>query len=153
MTSDEALYELTAPGEGYTHPVDPRMNREPAGSLLLARAAAIRNAQEAALKKVAGPLIEAINPALVAAVEREILPRSSEFVHDRMVVAESRTETADQRGLYRVELRVVFDLRALKSELERFRRLKESPCGCLSRTQSTCGAPKGSSSAARSPRR
>ena len=122
MTDHETLYELTVSGEGTIHPIDPRMDREPAGSLLLARAAAIRGAQQAALRRVATPLAAAISRAPAELVERELMPRSSEFVHDRQVVAESRTEPSSEGAFYRVELRVVLDLRALSSELDRLRR-------------------------------
>jgi hypothetical protein len=122
MTDKESLYELTVPGEGSIHPIDPRMDREPAGSLLLGRAAAIRNAQHAALRQVALPLATAISPSLAELVERELIPRSSEFVHDRQVVSESRTEPSAQGAFYRVELRVVLDLRGLNTELDRLRR-------------------------------
>lgn len=122
MIRKESLYELTVPGEGRIHPVDPRMDREPAGSVLLARAAAIRCAQHAAVRQVARPLVAAIAPSLEELVERELVPRSSEFVHDRQVVAESRTAPSARGAEYRVELKVVLDLRALNIYLERFRR-------------------------------
>lgn len=122
MTTDDALYELTTSGEGYIQPIDPRMDREPAGSLLLARAAAIRNAQHAAVRQAAGSRAAAGDPALAERVERELLPRSGELVHDRQVVAESRTDPSPEGAHYRVELRVVVDLRALDRELDRLRR-------------------------------
>jgi len=122
MTDKQSLYELTVPGEGWIHPIDPRMDREPAGSLLLARAAAIRNAQHAALRQVALPLATAISSSPADLVERELIPRSSEFVHDRHVVAESRTDPSAEGAYYRVELKVILDLRSLNTELERLRR-------------------------------
>ena len=122
MTNDESLVELTAAGEGFISPIDPRMQREPAGSLLLGRAGAIRNAQHVALRQVIKNAIPALTPALEELVDRELMPRSSEFVHDRHVLAESRTEPSEQGATYRVELRVVFDMRTLTPELERLRR-------------------------------
>src|SRR5215510_7864493 len=113
MTDNESFHELTVSDEGWMHPIDPRMNREPAGSLLLARAAAIRNAQNAALREVALPLAAAISPSLAELVERELVPRSSEFVHDRQVITESRTEPSDGGSFYRAQLTVVLDLRRL----------------------------------------
>jgi hypothetical protein len=122
MTDNESFHELTVSDKGWMHPIDPRMNREPAGSLLLARAAAIRNAQNAALRQVALPLATTISPSFAELVERELVPRSSEFVHDRQVVTESRTEPSAEGAFYRVQLRVVLDLRRLHTELDRLRR-------------------------------
>ncbi len=122
MTGQEQLHELTASGEGFIHPIDPKMDREPAGSLLLARAAAIRNATHAALRQVALPLATAIGASAVELVERDLVPRSYEFVHDRQVIAESRTDPSAKGAQYRVEVKVVLDLRALQAELDRHRR-------------------------------
>jgi hypothetical protein len=122
MTGQEQLQELTTSGEGYIHPIDPVMDREPAGALLLARAAAIRNATQAALRQVAAPLAAAIGPSAADAIERELVPRSYEFVHHRQVIAESRTDPSDKGAQYRVEVVVAIDLRALQAELVRHRR-------------------------------
>lgn len=113
-----SLRELIVPGEGYIVPIDPKMDREPAGSLLLARAAAIRNAQHGALRQV----IRELAPNLEEQAMSELAPRSSELVHDRMVVSETRTDPSDQGAHYRVELRVVLDLSALGAELARLAR-------------------------------
>jgi len=122
MTGGETLHELTAAGEGPIHPIDPRMDREPAGSLLLARAAAIRNATREALRQVAVPLAAQIGPTVVELVERDLVPRSTDFVHHRQILAESRTDPSPQGAQYRVEILVVLDLRALHIELARLRR-------------------------------
>jgi hypothetical protein len=122
MTGQEQLHELTVSGEGAIHPIDPRMEREPAGSLLLARAAAIRNATREALRQVAVPLAARIGPAVVELVERDLVPRTTEFVHHRQILAESRTDPSAQGAIYRVEVRVVLDLGALHTELDRHRR-------------------------------
>jgi hypothetical protein len=125
MTDPQTLHELIAAGEGFISPIDPKMNREPAGSLLLGRAAAIRNAQHAAFRQVVRPLLQAIKPALPTLeeiLERDLVPRSSEFVHDRQVVAESRTDPSNTGAAYRVELKVVFDLGAINAELGRLSR-------------------------------
>lgn len=122
MTGEENLRELTVAGEGPIHPIDPRMDREPAGSLLLARAAAIRNATREAVRQVAVPLAEQIGPAVVEQVERDLVPRSTDFVHHRRILAESRTDPSPQGALYRVEILVVLDLRVLNNELDRLRR-------------------------------
>jgi len=122
MTDQQQLQKLTVSGEGYIHPIDPVMDREPAGSLLLARAAAIRNATQAALRQAAAPLAAAIGASAVEVIERDLVPRSYEFVHDRQVVGESRTEPSAKGAQYRVEVVVVVDLRALQAELDRHRR-------------------------------
>lgn len=121
MTTTEPLVELIATGEGTIAPIDPRMDREPAGSLLLGRAGAIRNAQYAALRQVIKANVTT-NAAIDEAVERELIPRSSEFVFDRMVVSETRTDPSDKGATYRVEMKVVIDMRVLSPELDRLRR-------------------------------
>ena len=122
MTGEKQLHELTVCGEGPIHPIDPRMDREPAGSLLLARAAAIRNATREALRQVAVPLAARIGPAVVELIERDLVPRTTEFVHHRQILAESRTDPSAQGAIYRVEVKVVLDLGALHTELDRHRR-------------------------------
>jgi hypothetical protein len=122
MTSNENLVELTTSGEGFVAPIDPRMDREPAGSLLLARAGAIRTATQNALREVMLPKIKAINPALEEVFERDFIPRSLELVYHRLVIDETRTDPSDKGATYTVQLQVVFDMNVINAELDRLRR-------------------------------
>jgi hypothetical protein len=119
----EAGYVLTGQGRGQFHETDPRTGREPAGSGLLARAAAVRQAQEGALAQaVTGLAAQSTSAWARASAERldrfvagEIVPRIFDFIDRRMVTSESR----DDR-FYSVTLEVIFDIPALNDALEKF---------------------------------
>jgi hypothetical protein len=122
---DEHEYGLTAEGRGQFHEIDPRTGREPAGSGLLARAAAVRQAQESALKKAVANLAamstagwaRAGDKRAAAFVEREIVPRIFDLIERRVVLSESRDDK-----FYFVRLGVIFDTSALTKALDKFNR-------------------------------
>jgi hypothetical protein len=114
---------LTGKGRGQFHKIDPRTGREPAGSSLLARGSAIRQAQEAALRQAIAKLAAQGKPGwsggdgerLDEFIERTLVPRTSDFIERRWVIDESR----DDR-FYFVTLNVVFDTPALSEALKKF---------------------------------
>ncbi len=123
--ADEVEYGLTADGRGRFHEIDPRTGREPAGSGLLARAAAVRQAQEDALKKAVTNLAtnstagwaRAGDKRVAAFVEREIVPHIFDFIERRVVLNESRDDE-----FYFITLGVIFDTSALTKALDKFNR-------------------------------
>jgi hypothetical protein len=121
--TSEPTYTATAEGRGKFHDIDPRTGREPAGSGLLARAAAVRQAQESALRQAiawlaprsTAPWTRAAGPALDLFIGRELVPGIFDLIERRMVVKESRDEP-----YYSVTLEVVFDMSAVDDALGRF---------------------------------
>jgi hypothetical protein len=116
-------HAVTGDGRGQFHKVDPRTGREPAGSSLLARDLAVRQAQEAAFRKTIASLAAQGNPGwargdserLDEFIERNLVPRVRDFIERRWVVEESRNDK-----FYFVTLKVVFDSSALNEVLEKF---------------------------------
>jgi hypothetical protein len=112
---------LTGKGRGQLHPIDPRTGRDPAGSSLLARGSAVRQAQEAAMRQAIARLAaegragEGNVERLDEFIERELLPRTADFIERRWVIGEGRDER-----FYFVTLNVVFDTAALSAALTRF---------------------------------
>jgi len=118
--ASELERSFTADGSGQFHEIDPRTGREPAGSGLLARAAAVRQAQEAALRKAVAALVtrgtarpvHLAGGQLDAFVEREMVPRIFDLIERRVVIDESRDDKT-----YFVTMSVVFDMPAVNEAL------------------------------------
>jgi hypothetical protein len=121
--AEQAKQAVTGNGRGQFHKIDPRTGREPAGSSLLARDSAVRQAQEMALKKTIASLAAQGSPGwargdserLDEFIERNLVPRVRDFIERRWVVEESRDDK-----LYFVTLSVVFNRSALSEVLEKF---------------------------------
>lgn len=116
---------LTGKGRGQFHKIDPRTGREPAGSSLLARGSAVRQAQEAALREAIANLVtsgkvgctEGDNERLDEFIERELVSRVYDFIERRWVIDESRNDR-----FYFVTLNVIFDTARLSEALGKFNR-------------------------------
>jgi hypothetical protein len=113
---------VTGRGRGQFHAVDPRTGREPAGSSLLARDSAVRQAQETAFRAAVAALLAGAGHGaprrgerIDEFVERDLVPRSRDFIERRWVVEESRDD-----AFYLVTMSVVFDTAAIGRALEQF---------------------------------